>query len=252
MVALMSVAGACASGDRGSASPPSSAAPTTTSAAGTTTQTAPATAGTTQAASAPAGQGAPRSFKAEVWADNWFSLYVNGALVGQDTVPITTERSFNSETIPFAASYPFTIAMITKDYAENDTGLEYIGTGRQQMGDGGFIAQITDTSTGEVVAVTGTDWRGLLVQRAPLDPSCEKSSNPTVDCTFERVPEPEGWAATSFDDSAWVAATVHTADEVRPQGDYATITWDPAASLIWTSSLKQDNTILWRHTVEAP
>ena len=35
------------------------------------------------------------SFTAEVWADNWFSLYINGKLVGQDSVAITTEKSFD-------------------------------------------------------------------------------------------------------------------------------------------------------------
>jgi hypothetical protein len=36
------------------------------------------------------------TFQAEVWADNWFALYVNGKKVGEDSVPITTEKSFNS------------------------------------------------------------------------------------------------------------------------------------------------------------
>ncbi len=36
------------------------------------------------------------TFQAEVWADNWFSLYKNGEKVGEDSVPITTEKSFNS------------------------------------------------------------------------------------------------------------------------------------------------------------
>ena len=29
---------------------------------------------------------APRTFVAEVWADNWFALYANGVLVGPDSV----------------------------------------------------------------------------------------------------------------------------------------------------------------------
>ena len=89
-------------------------------------------------------------FTAEVWADNWFALYVNGELVGEDSVPITTERSFNAEVIEFSATYPLTIGIEAKDFKETDSGLEYIGTDRQQMGDGGIIAQITDTVTGEV------------------------------------------------------------------------------------------------------
>lgn len=196
-------------------------------------------------------QDAPRQFTADVWADNWFSLYVNGKLVGEDSVPITTERSFNAERISFEATYPLTIAMVAKDFKENDTGLEYIGTGRQQMGDGGLIAQITDTSTGKVVATTGPEWRGLVVQRAPLDTACESSATPETDCTSESIGEPADWTAPSFDDSKWTPATVYTEDEVQPKDGYLSVTWDPSAKLIWTSSLTQDNTILWRRSITA-
>ena len=214
--------------------------------------TSAGSASTTGVPSAGNDQGVQRHFKAEIWADNWFSLYLNGELVGEDSVPITTERSFNSETFTFDVSYPFMIAMVTKDFKENDSGLEYIGTGRQQMGDGGFIAQITDTSTGTVVAKTGSDWRGLVIHRAPLDTACEKSANPMAECAFESSPEPANWAAVSFDDSTWVDATIYTAQEVGPKDGYLSIKWDPSAALIWTSSLKQDNTILWRHVVTGP
>lgn len=37
------------------------------------------------------------TFTAKVWADNWFALYANGVQVGEDSVPITTERSFNAQ-----------------------------------------------------------------------------------------------------------------------------------------------------------
>ena len=219
----------------------SSSSPTTTTrAAGTTTS------------STSGGTGSARHFKAEVWADNWFSLTVNGKLVGEDSVSITTERSFNAETIEFDATYPLTVALVSKDFKEDDTGLEYIGTDRQQMGDGGVIAQITDTSTGKVVAATGDDWRGLVIHRAPLDTACEKSANPTADCAFDSADEPDGWTDASFDDSGWAAATTYTADEVGAKDGYTEISWDPTATLIWSSSLKQDNTILWRHTVDAP
>ena len=196
-------------------------------------------------------QDAPRQFTADVWADNWFSLYVNGKLVGEDSVPITTERSFNAERISFEATYPLTIAIVAKDFKENDTGLEYIGTGRQQMGDGGLIAQITDTATGKVVAATGPEWRGLVVQRAPLDAGCENSATPETDCTSESVGEPADWTAPSFDDSKWTPATVYTEDAVQPKEGYPSVTWDPSAKLIWTSSLTQDNTILWRRSITA-
>lgn len=217
-------------------------APTTTAAASTTE--APST------TAAPDGDA--RTFTAEVWADNWFSLTVNGDLVGEDSVPITTERSFNAETIEFQASYPLTIALVAKDYREDDSGLEYIGTDRQQMGDGGVIAQITDATTGEVVAATGPTWRGLVIQRAPLDVACEKAADPATECTFEASPEPDGWTDADFDDADWFEASTFTAEEVGAKDGYTEIEWDPSAELIWAESLKQDNTILWRTTVEAP
>ena len=186
------------------------------------------------------------TFTAEVWADNWFSLYVNGQLVGEDSVPITTERSFNAETITFTATYPLTIAMITKDYKETDSGLEYIGEPNQQMGDGGFVAQFTDTATGAIIATTNGDWRGFVIQTAPLNSECEKSADPNTECQFKNLEEPSGWTSPSFDDSSWPIATVYTADEVGVKDGYDTITWDENAKLIWGSNLNTNNTILWR------
>lgn len=188
-------------------------------------------------------------FIAEVWADNWFSLYINGVLVGEDSVPITTERSFNSETISFQASYPFTIAMVTKDFKQNDTGLEYINTDRQQMGDGGFIAQFTDTTTGKVIAYTSAKWRGLTVHQAPLNVSCEKSLDPETDCKSRILSEPENWTSQIFNDSEWPHATTYSEDEIGVKDGYNDIHWSPSAALIWTSDLKMDNTILWRYSV---
>jgi hypothetical protein len=192
------------------------------------------------------------TFTAEVWADNWFSLYVNGQLVGEDSVPITTERSFNAETITFTATYPLTIAMITKDYKETDSGLEYIGEPNQQMGDGGFVAQFTDTATGAIIATTNGDWRGFVIQTAPLNSECEKSADPNTECQFENLEEPSGWTSPSFDDATWPTATVYTADEVGVKDGYNEITWDANAELIWGSNLKTNNTILWRTLVPQP
>ena len=189
------------------------------------------------------------TFTAEVWADNWFSLYVNGELVGEDSVPITTERSFNAETIAFEATYPLTIAIMTKDFKETNSGLEYIGEPNQQMGDGGFIAQFTDTATGEVIAVTNGEWRGLVIQNAPLNVECEKSADPDTDCQFETLDEPADWTSANFDDSSWINATSYLADEVGVKDGYNEITWDSTAEIIWGSNLNTNNTILWRFTI---
>lgn len=191
------------------------------------------------------------SFTAEVWADNWFALYVNGALVGEDSVPITTERSFNAETITFEAAYPLTVAVEAKDYRETDSGLEYIGQPNQQMGDGGVILQITDNTTGEVVAVTSADWQTMVIHQAPLNPGCERDSDPDATCESAIQDAPDGWTAVDFDDSAWAAATVWSEADVSPKDGYDQIAWDASAQLVWGTDLEIDNTVLLRTTVTA-
>ena len=190
------------------------------------------------------------TFKAEVWADNWFAMSVNGTKVGEDSVPITTERSFNAETFTFRASYPLTIAIEAKDFKETDSGIEYIGQGRQQMGDGGLIAQITDTSTGKVVAVTNENWKTLVIHRAPLNTSCEKDPDPDTTCQFESVDAPAKWTNAAFDDRAWTKATVWSASEVKPKDGYNKVSWNRSAKLVWGTDLKVDNTVLLRVKVD--
>lgn len=192
------------------------------------------------------------SINADVWADNWFAFYLGEQLVMEDSVPITTERSFNEESFTFNADYPLVLNFIAKDFKENDTGLEYIGTNRQQMGDGGLIAQFTDANSGELIAVTNGDWQCLVIHEAPLDKSCESSSNPSQDCDFSAQDEPEGWKSVDFDTSAWSAATVYSAAEVDPKDGYDQVSWDAAAEFIWGDDLETNNTLLCRLTVEAP
>lgn len=187
------------------------------------------------------------SFTAEVWADNWFALYVNGKKVGEDSVPITTERSFNSEVMTFTASYPLTLGLVAKDYIANDSGLEYIGTPRQQIGDGGIIAQVRETKSGKFVAGTSSKWRALVIHKAPLNPDCVTSTNPTTDCTFEKSAEPKGWSTSTFKDTKWPFATLYTEEAVGVKDGYNSIKWNTNSKLIWGSDLKLDNTILMRY-----
>lgn len=191
-------------------------------------------------------------FKVEAWADNWFALYVGTTLAGEDSVPITTERSFNAETFYFDASPPFDLNLILKDFKQNDTGLEYIGTRNQQMGDGGFSMQITDTTTGRIVAVTGPEFRCLVIHKAPLNPTCEKDVNPEASCQSRIMAEPANWKSADFDASQWQRATVYTADEVGARAGYRQINWDHTARLIWTTDLKTDNTLLCKARISGP
>lgn len=195
------------------------------------------------------------SFKLEGWADNWFAVYLKEELLVEDAVPITTERSFNAEVVTFETDYPLHLNFILKDFKENDTGLEYIGARNQQMGDGGFIMQLTDMSSGDVVAVSNDSWRCMVIHKAPLDKACEDEPQPvsgTAPCEFTALPEPEGWKMVAFNDSTWNDVTTHSAREVSPKGGYDAINWDSSAQLIWGSDLETDNTILCRITVDAP
>ncbi|MCB9076028.1 MAG: PEBP family protein [Anaerolineaceae bacterium] len=195
------------------------------------------------------------TFKLDGWADNWFAAYLGEELIVEDSVPITTERSFNAESVTFKADYPLHLNFILKDYKENDTGLEYIGAGNQQMGDGGFIMQLTDTGSGHVVAVSNGEWKCTIIHEAPLDKACENVSNPvagTVPCEFSALEEPAGWKSADFDDSGWTATTIHSASEVGPKDGYDQIRWDSRAQLIWGPDLETDNTLLCRVTVDAP
>ena len=191
------------------------------------------------------------SFQAEGWADNWYSLYVNGKKVGEDPVPITTTRSFNSTTIKFSASYPFTVGVIAKDYTENASGLEYIGKPNQQIGDGGFALQIRDLSTGKIVASTNKSWKALVVNKAPTNPTCERSSNPLQDCTFLNTPVPSNWSSSTYKDTKWSSAVEFSQEAVGVKDGYFDIAWSGATKLIWGSDLKLDNVILFRTTVKS-
>ena len=190
-------------------------------------------------------------FSADVWADNWFEMRINGIQVAEDSVPITTERSFNAESFMFVTERPFVIGLVAKDFKENDTGLEYIGTRRQQMGDGGLIAQFQ--SGGQIVAATNSGWTCLAVHQAPTDKSCERERNPVAGqgaCGFVETPEPAGWSTIDFDDSAWPSATEHSAREVGPKDGYDQVRGSSDAKVIWGADLETDNTILCRRVVE--
>ena len=120
------------------------------------------------------------------------------------------------------------------------------------MGDGGFIAQITDTQTGKVVGVSSAAWKCLVIHKAPTNPSCEKDANPEVTCQAEIAEEPAGWKDAGYDFSAWASATEYSEAAVGVKEGYLDISWDPSAKLVWGSDLEEDNTLLCRYTIAAP
>lgn len=189
---------------------------------------------------------------ADVWADNWFAFYLNDKLVKEDSVSINTERSFNKESFSFNAERPFVLNFIAKDFKENDSGLEYIGTRKQQMGDGGLIAQFKSAS-GKTIAVTNKSWKCMVTHDAPSDKSCEKVNGPVAGqgaCGFTQSAEPAGWKSVNFDDSSWSSASEHSKRSVSPKDGYDQVSWDRSAKFVWGPDLETNNTILCRLKVD--
>lgn len=194
---------------------------------------------------------AATSFTADIWADNWFAMYVNGVRVALDPVAITTTKSFNKVSVTFSASYPLTIAIMAKDYTENKSGLEYIGTPQQQIGDAGLIAQIHERVSGKLVAATSKSWKSYVIFKAPLNASCVTSSQPLVDCQSSIKATPTSWYKSTFKDTSWAYSTQYTEAAVGVKEGYNEVNWDSRAKLIWSSSLTLDNTVLFRTTAKA-
>lgn len=203
------------------------------------------------------------TFKVEVWVDNWFSVYAGNTFVGEDSEPITQTKSFNAETFNFSANYPFDLNFLIKDYIQldylnGDTGLEYIANvgGTQQMGDGGFIMQLTDTGTNKLAAVSGTNFKCLVIHKAPANKNCASQVNPTTASNSCGLPtklsEPNNWKDSGFSTAGWITPTVYTATQVGVKGGYSSIAWAPSAKLIWGADLQVDNTLLCKVSVTAP
>lgn len=195
------------------------------------------------------------NLKLDAWSDNWFAAYIGEDLLIEDSVPITTERSFNAESIEFSASYPIQLNLILKDFKQNDSGLEYVGAKNQQMGDGGFILQVTDTEKNKVVAISNNRWKCEVLHKAPLNKLCEKESSPVAGegfCTFISKDAPINWMQSDFNDSDWSKATEHSIESVGPKDGYDEIRWNKNAKLIWGGDLEIDNTLICRVTIEQP
>ena len=204
--------------------------------------------------SSPQGAGAkPRAIKAQIWVDNWFALYSGDTLIKEDSVPYNTERSFNTDTFTFSTVLPAQLSVVMKDYKEDDTGLEYIGSSHQQAGDGGFIAQFIDAATNKTLAVSDDSWRCTVIHKAPINlEECENSNNPQQVCKSKIDPEPANWKSVGYNYQSWPQATIQSAWAVQPHGDFSWFDWKMSAKFIWSPDLVRDNTVLCRFTIPAP
>ena len=169
--------------------------------------------------------------RASVYADNWFVLYINGKPVATDPIDFLPH---NVVTVDILPEYPMTIAVMAKDNANAETGLEY----GDHIGDGGLILKFADGT------VTDASWKAKCFFRGPLG---RDTAHPRV----ERAPIPPDWFAVGFDDRDWPAAKVFTEQEVGPKEPFYQADFK-GARFIWSEDLGLDNTVIFRARVEKP
>ena len=166
-----------------------------------------------------------------VYADNWFVMFINGELVAVDSIKFTPHNVVSLDILP---EYPMTIAIMAKDNADPKTGLEY----GDHIGDGGFIIKFSDGT------VSNATWKAKNFFKGPLD---RDAKSPRV----EHTPIPDKWWTVDFDDKSWPNATEYTEQRVNPkepfyQSDFA------GAKFIWSDDLDLDNTVIFRTKIEKP
>lgn len=166
-----------------------------------------------------------------VYADNWFSLYLNGELVAVDSISFLPHNVVSVDILP---EYPLTIAVLAKDNADPQTGLEY----GNHIGDGGFILKFADGT------LSNAQWKAKSFFRGPLD---RDITHPRV----EHTPLPDRWWAVDFDDRNWDQATEFTEAQVNPKASFREADFS-GAKFIWSSDLDLDNTVIFRAKIEKP
>ena len=172
------------------------------------------------------------TIRATMYADNTFSLYVNGELVAVDSIAFIPHNVISVDILP---AYPMTIAVMAKDNADPRTGMEYAGT---NIGDAGFVLRFGDGT------VTDGSWKAKCFSHGPVHGD---TRNPRV----ENLPIPNDWFAVNFDDRDWGRAREYSAADVDPKQPYFDADF-AGAKFIWTDDLRLDNTVIFRTTVTAP
>ena len=173
------------------------------------------------------------TLKLNVYADNWFILYINGKLRVVDPIEYMPHNVVSVDILP---EYPMTIAVMGRDNADPKTGLEY----GDHIGDAGLILKFADGT------VTNAKWKAKSFFKGPLNGDVK---NPKV----EHTPIPADWFAVDFDDSRWAYATEYAEQRVNPKESFLKARESFAgAKFIWTEDLDLDNTVIFRTRVEAP
>jgi len=197
-----------------------------------------------------------------IFADNYFELYINGVMVGVDSVPFT---QFNSSVVKFKVKKPYSIAVRVIDWEENlGLGTESNRGSDYHPGDGGFIASFSDGT------ITNADWQAQTYYTAPVyDLACLKESGQlrqSSACTTKGQDNglsayaihwktPNNWQAESFDSSNWPAATTYTESVIGVDNKNAYMNFrekfaGAGAEFIWSTNVVLDNQVLLRYQVK--
>lgn len=171
------------------------------------------------------------TLRMNVYADNWFVLYINGKLVAVDPIDFLPHNVVSVDVLP---QYPMTIAVMAKDNADPKTGMEY----GNHIGDGGFIIKFSDGT------VSNATWRAKNFFKGPLN---SDTQNPKVTYT----PIPANWFAVNFDDSGWSKAVEYTEERISPKAPYFEADFK-GAKFIWSDDLNLDNTVVFRTRIDKP
>jgi len=198
-----------------------------------------------------------------VYADNYFELFYNGQFVVNDPVSFIPHNAvfFNlTETEEPACR---TFAILAKDYADEQTGLEYNNT---CVGDGGLRLVLSDGT------VSGSFWKRFTFFYGPINleeclpgvdlndgmRNCdnENGMNLEAPCVCQSSTIPEGWYLPGFDDSEWEQVTLYTDEEVgwgrAPDPDSGLLNprdvdWQDSV-FMWASDLDLHNRVLFRYS----
>ena len=171
------------------------------------------------------------TIKANIYADNSFILYINEKLVAVDSIEFIPHNVISVDILP---EYPMTIAVMAKDNADHETGMEYTNN----IGDGGFILKIGD------YILSSREWKAKCFFHGPVNGS-------TINPQVVHTPIPPDWYSEDFDDSQWGQAKEYNEEEIGPKAPYFEHDFK-GAKWIWSHSLKLDNTVIFRYTIDGP
>lgn len=171
------------------------------------------------------------TIKVNVYADNWFVMYINGTLRAVDSIEFTPHNVVSVDILP---EYPMTIAVMAKDNADPKTGLEY----GDRIGDGGISIKFADGT------LSNATWKAKSFFKGPLN---HDTKNPKVE--YQLIPE--RWWAIDFDDHAWAQAVEFTEERVKPKDPYYKADFK-GAKFIWSEDLSLNNTVIFRTKIDKP